>query len=163
MDVDIDVIDDDPLIRELYTVVILQENLTVRCHESADDYLNFVNSADYTPAKIAVMSDLRMPGKSGYELIDELQQSHPEQRYVVITGNPENRINPEVKACFYLAKPLSVRKLAKVLNQLVNCYHKKLQKMDEQVSCKVLNDLKSFAISDWTCPLCFDSSNKQCS
>ena len=81
MDMDIDIVDDETSLRELYKDAIETSGFNVNCYASAEDYITYTKSQNYTPPKIALITDVRMPGKSGYELIDEIKKGNPEQKF----------------------------------------------------------------------------------
>lgn len=71
------IVDDEPsatryLARQLE---ILQDDFRVLCARNADEALRLVQ--DEAGAVAVVMTDQRMPGMHGKELLDELKQSHP--------------------------------------------------------------------------------------
>ncbi|MBV1884580.1 MAG: response regulator [Pseudomonadales bacterium] len=146
----IDIIDDEPSLRELYKTMIEASGFSVNCYASAEDYIFYTKSKNYTPPNIALVTDVRMPGKSGYELIDEIKKSNPEQKFVVITGTPRDCYSKDTRACFYLQKPLSSKKLLAVITLLSSCAIAGNTNLASE--CKQLNDLDSFDIHDWECP-----------
>ena len=147
----IDLVDDEPILRELYKTVIESSGFDVDCFAYAEDYMAYANSDEYTPPNIALITDVCMPGKSGYELIDEIRKSHTKQKVVVLTGTPHNDSNHKTKACFYLQKPVSTKKLITVIELLSACT--RAGNTDLASECKTKSDLDIFGIHDWTCPL----------
>ena len=147
----IDLVDDEPILRELYKTVIESSGFDVDCFADAEDYIAYANSDEYTPPNIALITDVCMPGKSGYELIDEIRKSHPKQKVVVLTGTPHNDSNHKTKACFYLQKPVSTKKLITVIELLSACT--RAGNTDLASECKTKSDLDIFGIPDWTCPV----------
>lgn len=147
---DIDIIDDEASLRELYKTIIENSGFNVSCHASAEDYLAHTHTQNYTPPSIALITDVRMPGKSGYELIDEIKKNNPGQKFVVITGTPQDGYSKDTRACFYLQKPVSSKKLLAVITLLSSCSVAGNPYMASE--CKLLNDLDSFDMHDWQCP-----------
>ena len=147
---DIDIIDDEPSLRELYKAIIENSGFNVNCYASAEDYITYTKTHSYTPPSIALITDVRMPGKSGYELIDEVKKNNPKQKFVVITGTPQDGYSKDTRACFYLQKPVNPKKLLAVITLLSSCTMAGNQ--DLAPECKLLNDLDSFDINDWKCP-----------
>ena len=147
----IDLVDDEPILRELYKTVIESSGFDVDCFADAEDYMAYANSDEYTPPNIALITDVCMPGKSGYELIDEIRKSHPKQKVVVLTGTPHNDSNHKTKACFYLQKPVSTKKLITVIELLSACT--RAGNTDLASECKTKSDLDVFGINDWKCLL----------
>ena len=146
----IDIVDDEPVLRELYKAVLENSGFNVNCYASAEDYIAYTKTQNYTPPKIALITDVHMPGKSGYELIDEIRKNNPEQKFVVITGAPRNGYSKDTRACFYLQKPVSSENLLAVIALLSTCTIAGNE--DLAPACKLLNDLDSFDINDWKCP-----------
>ena len=147
----IDLVDDEPILRELYKTVIESSGFDVDCFADAEDYMAYANSDEYTPPNIALITDVCMPGKSGYELIDEIRKSHPKQKVVVLTGTPHNDSNHKTKTCFYLQKPVSTKTLITVIELLSACT--RAGNTDLASECKTKSDLDVFGINDWKCPL----------
>jgi FixJ family two-component response regulator len=152
----IDLVDDEPILRELYKTVIESSGFDVDCFADAEDYIAYANSDEYTPPNVALITDVCMPGKSGYELIDEIRKSNPKQKVVVLTGTPQSGANHETKACFYLQKPVSTKKLITVIELLSTCTS--TGNTDLASECKKQSDLDIFDIHDWKCPLQSNSS-----
>ena len=151
----IDLVDDEPILRELYKTVIKSSGFDVNCFADAEDYISYTNSNEYTPPNIALITDVCMPGKSGYELIDEIRKINPKQKVVVLTGTPHKGANNKTRACFYLQKPVSTKKLMAVIELLSACAS--AGNTDLASECKLQSDLDSFGIHDWQCPLRGDS------
>lgn len=147
---DIDIVDDEAALRGLYQAVIENAGFNVNCYSSAEDYIDYTNSQIYTPPRIALITDVRMPGKSGYELIAEIQKINPKQKFVVITGTPEDGYSKGTRACFYIKKPVKINRLLAVITLLSSCDIAGNE--DQAHACKLLNDLDSFDIHDWECP-----------
>ena len=58
-----------------------------------------------------LITDIRMPGKSGYELIQDFQSQHPDKSVMVITAYDTNKLErfiDENKIESFLLKPFSV-------------------------------------------------------
>ena len=147
---DIDIVDDEVALRELYQTVIEAAGFNVNGFAGADDYIAYAKSQIYTPPSIAIITDVCMPGKSGYELIEEVKKTNPKQKFVVITGTPLDGYSKDARACFYIQKPASVDKLLAVITLLSSCTIAGNQ--DLAHACKLISDLGSFDIHDWKCP-----------
>lgn len=147
---DIDIVEDEAALRELYQAVIENAGFNVNCYASAEDYINYTNSQNYKSPSIALITDVRMPGRSGYELIDEIKKIDPKQKFVVITGTPQDECSKNAKACFYIKKPVSIDRLLAIITLLSSC---DIAGNENQAhACKILSDLDSFDIHDWECP-----------
>ena len=147
---DIAIIDDESGLRELYQDIIEEAGFSVKGYACAEDYLTFTKNQIYTTPSIAVITDVRMPGKSGYELMEEVKKTNPEQKFVVITGTPQDGYSKDARACFYIRKPVCVDKLLAVITLLSSCVIAGNQNLAP--ACKLISDLDSFNIHDWKCP-----------
>jgi len=85
----IDIVDDEAGLREVYKVVIERAGFTVNSFVCAEEYMAYTNSQIVPPPSIAIITDVKMPGKSGYELIQDVQKVNSKQRFVVVTGSPQ--------------------------------------------------------------------------
>lgn len=76
------VVDDDAALRERLLRAIVARGLDARAAASADEAVRVAGSFGPTHAVI----DMRMPGRSGLELLSELLERWPELRALVLTG-----------------------------------------------------------------------------
>ena len=79
----IHVIDDDAIIRDSVALVLTRNGFCVQTHDSAAEFLHHVD-ADNTAC---VITDVRMPGMSGIELLAELRERRHAFPVIVITAN----------------------------------------------------------------------------
>lgn len=147
---DIDIIEDDTALRELYKEIIEISGLKVNSYACAEDYITYTKSKSYSSPNIAIITDVRMPGKSGCELIDDVKNNNPKQKFVVMTGTPQDAGIKDTKACFYVEKPVNMDKLLEVSKLLSSCTID--GNYDLAPACKLISDLDSFGIHDWKCP-----------
>ena len=147
---DIDIVDDEAGLREIYRAVIEDAGFSVNDYACAEDYIAHTENQIYSPPSIALITDVRMPGKSGYELISEIKKTNPQQKFVVITGTPQEGYSNDARACFYIQKPVHIDKLLAVITLLSSCTTAGNQ--DLAPACKLINDLESFDMHDWKCP-----------
>jgi len=147
---DIDIIEDETELREIYQEIISVAGFNVNGFGCAEDYIAYIKNQSYTVPSIAIITDVRMPGKSGYELICEVKKYNAKQKFVVITGTPQYRDSKGVRACFYIQKPVRMDKLLAVITLLSSCTKAGNQELEP--ACKLISDLDSFGIHDWKCP-----------
>lgn len=79
---DLLVVDDDPVLRERLARALRDRGIEVRTAADGDEALECAR--EQAPAGAVV--DLRMPGRSGLELVRELRAIAPETQIVVLTG-----------------------------------------------------------------------------
>ena len=111
MKVRVFVVDDDPELRELYREVLADEGYEVVCFESGEAMLKTVASGEVD----FVLTDLKLPGMDGIEIVRLLGQRCPNVPVVVITGHAS--LDTAVKAMRlgaydYLTKPCLREELA---------------------------------------------------
>ncbi|MFT7246617.1 MAG: two-component system C4-dicarboxylate transport response regulator DctD [Candidatus Azotimanducaceae bacterium] len=149
MDVDIDIVDDEESVRTLYIDMLEALNYQARPFANPGDYLEFMGSVDYSPPKLAIVSDVNMPTMSGYEFMHAASTLHPHLRFVVATGSPEVPVKDEF-ACFYLTKPFELKKLQEILQALEQCNEGGAH--PDVIRCASIDDRCSFCVSAWRCP-----------
>lgn len=101
------IIDDDRSIRWVLERALTQAGLSPRAFGSAD--LALRNLAGQPPA--VILSDIRMPGTSGLDLLAQVRRSHPEVPVIIMTAHSD--LDSAVKAYQggsfeYLPKPFDL-------------------------------------------------------
>ncbi len=112
------VVDDSPDTLELIERHLAEQGYRVRTATRADEALAVLASS---PVDL-VVTDIRMPGRSGYDLIDEVREHHPGIEIIVVTGYAT--IEGAVKAMQagawnYLAKPFTDEELFHAVRQVL--------------------------------------------
>lgn len=79
------IIDDDDAVREALRAVLEAEGCEVRDFESCEDFLD----ASSSETDGCLLVDAYLPGMSGLELLNRLQQSGPTLPAIMITGNSD--------------------------------------------------------------------------
>lgn len=65
-----------------------------------------------------VITDIRMPGMSGLDLLDEIRKKHPKTKVIIMTayGNPEVQKEANERGCLhYLEKPFKIEDLRSLI------------------------------------------------
>jgi DNA-binding NtrC family response regulator len=116
------IIDDEPILCELLEAIIDDAGFASRSFESGEDYLHFVHASDYE-SPTAILSDVSMPGMTGYDLVLEIRKIYPLQKIVLITGNVDDAHIQHVEKhlCYTLAKPFLPEKLIDLVTSLHTC------------------------------------------
>lgn len=86
----------------------------VRCVRSGDEALNKLKEKAFD----LVVSDLRMPGRDGMQLILEIRKNYPTTRIVVMTAYGSQDVREEVEnlgGFFYIEKPFDVGYLRQIM------------------------------------------------
>ncbi len=103
-DPDVHVIDDDEAVRESIDFLLRAAGLSVRTYESAT---SFLEAAPKITAG-CIITDVRMPGLSGIELLRRLQEMQIGLPVIVITGHGDVALAVEAMKCGavdFLEKP----------------------------------------------------------
>jgi two-component system, NtrC family, response regulator AtoC len=101
------VVDDDASIRDTFAHHLGRRGFTVAVADSAEQALGAMAATDPT----LVITDVRMPGMSGLELLRELRTRVPDVDVVVITAHEDMATAVAAMrdgACDYLVKPLDL-------------------------------------------------------
>jgi two-component system nitrogen regulation response regulator GlnG len=101
------IIDDDRSIRWVFEKTLAREDIDFKLFSSAQDALTALNSS--TPQ--VVVSDIRMPGGSGLELLQKIKERHPHLPVIIMTAysDLESAVAAFQGGAFeYLPKPFDV-------------------------------------------------------
>jgi putative nucleotidyltransferase with HDIG domain len=110
------IVDDDSAVRDVITVLLREEGYACTAVGSADAALVAADEADYP----LVISDVRMPGKDGFWLLDRLRDLHPDSAVVMLTGYGDTEAAVECLrngASDYLLKPPKVTDLIRAIER----------------------------------------------
>ncbi|HHJ12108.1 MAG TPA: response regulator, partial [Chromatiales bacterium] len=101
------IIDDDASIRWVLEKSLEKAGFAVRSFERADGIMEALDEAE--PA--VLVSDIRMPGMSGMDLLREVKARHPELPVIIMTAHSDldSAVNAFQEGAFeYLPKPFDV-------------------------------------------------------
>lgn len=101
------IIEDDTSIRWILNKALQKLEVEIELFESADEALERLSFQQPD----VVLSDIRMPGKSGLDFLSELKKSHPNVAVIVMTAYSDLQTTVEAfkKGAFdYLTKPFDI-------------------------------------------------------
>src|SRR5215468_9391238 len=104
------IVDDEETTRELCTAVAQQVGLKTTAVASAEEALEVVELS----AIDIVLTDLKLPGTSGLELLKRIHEQHPEIAVIVLTqfGTIDSAIEATKKGAIdYVTKPFRIEEL----------------------------------------------------
>ena len=110
------VVDDERSIRWVLEKALTQHGWDVECFESAEQLLEQLNVS--TPQ--VVITDIRMPGVDGLELLSTLQSTHPGLPVIVMTAHSDldSAVSSIQSGAFeYLPKPFEVDEVVAVVGR----------------------------------------------
>ena len=115
------IVDDELSVRKMLAVMLSQAGVTSQSAGNAQEALKLLADGSFD----AVVSDLRMPGGSGLELLAQIRKKNPELAFLVATGVDDVRVGVQAMkdgADDYLVKPFQVEM---VLASLDRAFEKK--------------------------------------
>ncbi|MBL3527670.1 MAG: EAL domain-containing protein [gamma proteobacterium endosymbiont of Lamellibrachia anaximandri] len=120
------IVDDDPLILKGYRRS-LRNRFTLDTAGSGREALELI--ADGSPYAV-VVSDMRMPGMDGLELLQQLHEASPDTVRVMLTGNADQQTAVDAvnkgKVFRFLTKPCDSSEMADVLQKSVERFQMQL-------------------------------------
>ncbi|MFQ5697341.1 MAG: sigma-54-dependent transcriptional regulator [Myxococcota bacterium] len=126
------IVDDEQSMQEFLEILLQRDGHETTCCSSAEAAIVALESDDYD----LVISDIRMPGMSGLELLDRVRELDSETLVVLITahGTTESAVGAMKHGAYdYLTKPFSVDEIrmvvAKALEKLtLSCENRTLRR-----------------------------------
>jgi two-component system nitrogen regulation response regulator GlnG len=113
------VIDDDRSIRWVLERALKQANYEVQTFDKADGVLEY--AAEIQPA--AIISDIRMPGQDGLQLLNKVAEIYPNLPVIIMTAHSdlESAISAYEGGAFeYLPKPFDVDEAVELVKRAVD-------------------------------------------
>ena len=107
------VVEDDEVLRESFQQQLSYLFAEVDAAVDGQEALDQLAEKNYD----IVLTDLRMPRMSGFQLLQEIRQQSPQQPIVVISAHEDEALRRElaVYKVHYLSKPVSLERLLNVL------------------------------------------------
>ena len=124
------IVDDDILVRDTLHAFL---SLSHECHtaDRAEQALAYLGIETYD----VVLTDLSMPGLSGREILNYIQEKHPATPVIVISGMPEGGYGQQVLemgAFAFFPKPFKVDEIEEAVNRAI-ARHQELLTVDASV------------------------------
>ncbi len=120
------IVDDDQSIRFVLEKALLREDLPTRSFTNPRDLLTALDNTDESdpenlPPQVLV-SDIRMPGGSGLDLLTKVKEKHPGLPIIIMTAfsDLDSAVNAFQRGAFeYLPKPFDVSKATELIRRAV--------------------------------------------
>jgi len=124
------IVDDDILVRDTLHAFL---SLSHECHtaDRAEQALAYLGIETYD----VVLTDLSMPGLSGREVLNYIQEKHPATPVIVISGMPEGGYGHEVLemgAFAFFTKPFKVEEIEEAVDRAI-ALHQELLNVDASI------------------------------
>lgn len=110
------VVDDDPAVRDVIQVLLREEGYGCTAADDAEAALDAARQAEYP----LVICDVRMPGRDGFWLLDQLREVQPDTAVIMLTafGDTEAAVQClRNGAADYLLKPPRVTELVRAIER----------------------------------------------
>ena len=101
------VIDDDKSIRWILDKALKKAGFEVTCFENADSVLTNIRKSEPS----VIISDVRMPGKSGIEMLESVKREYPKIPIIIMTAfsDLDTTVNSLQKGAYdYITKPFDI-------------------------------------------------------
>lgn len=115
--------DDDESIRWVLSRALSRQGYRVQAFDCADALLDALDKTEALPHTL--LTDVRMPGLSGFELLKEVKQRHPHLPVVVMTAfsDIDSAVSAFQGGAFeYLAKPFDLEKVLETVKKALTSF-----------------------------------------
>jgi len=115
------IVDDDPTLLRLLGILLREEGHTVMSAESGEAALGLATAVKPD----MVLTDLRMGGMDGLELLESLRKMYPMLPGIILTahGNIPEVSGPARRGVLgFIQKPYEARHLLREVNRIANCF-----------------------------------------
>jgi two-component system response regulator PilR (NtrC family) len=108
------VVDDERSMRDFLKILLEKEGHEAHTAEHAEAALNLIPDHNFD----VVVTDIRMPGMSGIELLGEIKEDNPDLAVIMITAfaSPDDAVRAMKNGAFdYISKPFNVDEIKSVV------------------------------------------------
>ena len=116
------IVDDDQSIRFVLEKALLREHLPTRSFSNSRDVLAALNTSADDEGPQILVSDIRMPGGSGLELLEKVKAKHPGLPVIIMTAfsDLDSAVSAFQGGAFeYLPKPFDLPKAVELIRRAV--------------------------------------------
>jgi two-component system nitrogen regulation response regulator GlnG len=124
------VLDDDKSIRWVFEKALAKANITFECFSNTNEAINKFNHEKPQ----AIISDIRMPGESGFDFLTKVKNKFPEIPIIIMTAysDLDTAVTAFQKGAFeYIAKPFDISKVVNIIQQALEANNNKNLKGEE--------------------------------
>ena len=115
----IHIIDDDPHILSMLGEIMEMRGRPVASFSCSSSYCEYASSSSYNPPNI-IITDVKMPKVSGYQLMKNVSDIHKGIKFIVMTGYQEAQDKPCQHPHVFIRKPFNPAKLDMHIQLLMN-------------------------------------------
>jgi DNA-binding NtrC family response regulator len=110
------IVDDEPIVRESIRDWLQEAGYPVTTAESGEEALKMMETQDFS----VLVLDVRLPGKTGINILKEIKTLKPDIKSIIITAYPSTELAVEAMklgAVDYLIKPIAPDELEKLIRE----------------------------------------------
>lgn len=116
--IDILVVDDEEMMRELLQDVLAMEGYKVETASGGQAALARIKEVQ----PLLVISDIKMPGMNGFDLLKTIKERFPDMRMIMMTGYSDDftvKDALKLKADEYIIKPFNTQDITAVVKSVL--------------------------------------------
>lgn len=113
------IVDDEPIVREAIRDWLVDAGYSVTTARTGEEALEIVAQQDFG----LVILDVRLPGKTGIRVLEEMKEMKPDIKAIIITAyaSPDMRTEAmKLGAMHYLTKPIAPDQLEKLVQDALS-------------------------------------------
>lgn len=113
------IIDDEPIVREALRDWLVDAGYAVQTAKTGEEGLKILESQEIG----LVILDVRLPGKTGIRVLEEMKAMKPDVKAIVITAYASPQMRDEalkLGALQYMTKPIAPDKLEKLVKKALS-------------------------------------------
>lgn len=110
------IVDDEPIVREAIRDWLVDAGYDVTTAETGERALEITAEQDFG----LVILDVRLPGKTGIRVLEEMKAAKPDVKAIIITAYASPQMRTEATrlgALHYLSKPIAPDQLEKIVEK----------------------------------------------
>ena len=133
------VVDDELSMREFLKILLTKEGYATETATDGEDALSKIENNSFD----LVISDIRMPGVGGLELLSTIKQSLPTLPFIMITAfaSPEDAVQAMKHGAYdYITKPFKVDEIKSVISSAIES-KKSTEQNEKETSAAVFDNI----------------------
>ena len=130
----IHIIDDQSEVSFILSELLKDFSGQVQCFCSAEAYLEYWRSDGFIEPKL-IITDVRMPGMDGFELIRQIRASGSSAKAIVMSGYQFESNACEQHICGYINKPFNCEKVISMVSEILDCNYSPLSSVHDASLC----------------------------
>jgi DNA-binding NtrC family response regulator len=110
------IVDDEPIVREAIRDWLVDAGYDVATASTGEEGLEIAAERDFG----LIILDVRLPGKTGIRVLEELKAAKPDVKAIIITAYASPQMRTEATklgALHYLSKPIAPDQLEKIVEE----------------------------------------------